>query len=116
MSRKLDLIDTHAHLQDESFAESLPAVIARARDAGVGQMIAIGITAEDSRAVVALAQGHPGVVFAAVGVQPNHAGEASQADWEKIVALASEPGVVAIGETGLDRFWDRAVSGAAGLV
>jgi TatD DNase family protein len=108
MNATLDLVDTHAHLQDTGFGNTLPAVIARAREAGVGQMIAIGVTAEDSREVVALSQTNPGVVFAAVGVQPNHTGEAQPEDWARIVELARETGVVALGETGLDRYWDRA--------
>ena len=70
-------------------------------------MVAIGTTAADSAEVVAIAAAHPGV-FAAVGVQPNHVAEAVEGDWERIVALATGPRVVAIGETGLDRYWDRA--------
>ena len=108
MNATVDLVDTHAHLQDADFGKSLPVVIARARAANVGQMIAVGITADDSREVVAIAQANPGVVFAAVGVQPNHTGEARPGDWERIRALAAETGVVALGETGLDRYWDRA--------
>jgi TatD DNase family protein len=57
--------------------------------------------------VVAIAADRPGV-FAAVGVQPNHVAEAVEGDWERVVELASRPRVVAIGETGLDRYWDRA--------
>src|SRR4051794_11822863 len=99
------LIDTHAHLQDEPLRDDLDGVLQRAREAGVVQVVAIGVTAEDSSQVVGIAQRHPGV-FAAVGVQPNHAGQAAPGDWERIVALAESPKVVAIGETGLDRYWD----------
>jgi TatD DNase family protein len=56
---------------------------------------------------VEIANKHP-LVVAAVGIQPNHAAEAKPTDWDAIVKLAeSEPRVVAIGETGLDRYWDR---------
>ncbi len=104
MSRAIDLVDTHAHLQDEAFGHSLGDVLTRARQEGVSQVVAIGTTAEDSAEVVELARRYPGV-FAAVGVQPNHVAEAGPGDWERIVALSSTPGVVAIGETGLDRYW-----------
>ncbi|MFO0909955.1 MAG: TatD family hydrolase [Isosphaeraceae bacterium] len=99
------LIDTHAHLQDPSIAEALPAVLSRAADAGVGRILAIGTTAADSLEVIEVARRNPGV-FAAVGVQPNHVAEAVEGDWERIVELAGHPEVRAIGETGLDRYWD----------
>ncbi len=70
------------------------------------QVIAIATTAASSAAVVELAQAHRGV-FAAVGIHPNDAAESGQNDWSEIALLASRPGVVAIGETGLDRYWDR---------
>ncbi|WP_165227172.1 TatD family hydrolase [Aquisphaera insulae] len=101
------LVDTHAHLDDDRLRGDLDDVLRRARGAGLEQILAIGTTAADSRSVVAIAGRHRGV-FAAVGVQPNHVSEASSGDWETIVDLAREPKVVAIGETGLDRYWDRA--------
>jgi TatD DNase family protein len=104
MTGAIDLVDTHAHLQDEAFRGSLADVLARARGQGVSQVVAIGTTAEDSADVVELARLHVGV-SAVVGVQPNQVAEAKPGDWERIVALSSEPGVVAIGETGLDRYW-----------
>lgn len=97
------LIDTHAHLDDPRLRDDLPGVLQRARAAGLIQIIAIGTTAADSDSVAMIASKHSGV-FAAVGVQPNHVAEADEADWPRIVALASRPRVVAIGETGLDRY------------
>lgn len=100
------LVDTHAHLQDSAFGDSLADVLDRAREAGVSQVIAVGITAQDSAEVVEIAARRPGV-FATVGVQPNHVAEAAAGDWERIAQLAEASGVVAIGETGLDRYWDH---------
>ncbi|MDZ4658626.1 MAG: TatD family hydrolase [Bythopirellula sp.] len=97
--------DTHTHIDQDDFDEIRPAVIERARAAGVGQLIAVGTTATASRKCVALACEFEGV-FAAVGIQPNYVAEAGPDDWQAIVDLANEPGVVAIGETGLDRYWD----------
>jgi TatD DNase family protein len=100
------LFDTHAHLDQPAFADDLPQVLARARAAGVIDMLAIAIDAASSEATVALAARHAGV-HAAVGIQPNDVAQAAPGDWDRVVALAKAPGVVALGETGLDRFWDH---------
>lgn len=101
-----DLIDTHAHLDSEQLAADLPAVIARARAAGVVQTIAVGITAPSSAACVALAAEYEGV-FAAVGVHPNDLTGAALDARDLVTRLTERPGVVAVGETGLDRYWDH---------
>jgi TatD DNase family protein len=102
------LIDTHTHLFDDRFAKDLPAVLDRAAKAGVERVVCLGIDIESSLASVEIANKHP-IVVAAVGIQPNNAAEAKPDDWDAIVRLAeTEPRVVAIGETGLDRYWDRA--------
>ncbi len=100
------LIDTHAHLVERRLLPQIGDVLARAREAGIVQVVAIATTAEDSPLVVELASSHPGV-FAAVGIHPNDAGEANPTDWDAVVRLAEHSRVVAIGETGLDRHWDR---------
>ena len=99
------LIDTHAHLDQEDFNADRAEVIARAKAAGVAAMVTIGVTAGSSAAAVHLANEYEGI-YAAVGMQPNYCGQALPGDWEHIVELAKQPRVVAIGETGLDRFWD----------
>jgi TatD DNase family protein len=100
------LVDTHAHLDDRRLAAQLPAVLDRARSAGLIQVVAIATSASSSAATQAIAAGHRGV-FASVGMQPNDLVEAQPGDWERVVALSSLPRVVALGETGLDRYWDR---------
>jgi TatD DNase family protein len=99
------LIDTHAHLDQEEFDADRSEVIARATAAGIERVVAIGVTADSSAAVVKLASQNAGI-YAAVGIQPNYCAEAKTGDWERIVALVDWPKVVAIGETGLDRHWD----------
>ncbi len=99
-------VDTHAHLASERLRTQLPAILDRARRAGVAQVIAIGTTAADSSELVEIAQARPGV-FAAVGIHPNDAADATEADWSSISELITQPCVVAVGETGLDRYWDR---------
>jgi TatD DNase family protein len=81
-------------------------VLGRARDSGVVQIIAVGTTASDGANVLELARAHRGI-FAAVGIHPNEAAEATEADWTAVIDLAARSEVVAIGETGLDRYWDR---------
>ena len=100
------LVDTHAHLAAAELREDLPGVLDRAAAAGVGAILAIGTTAQDSVAVVRdIARRHG--LFAAVGIHPNEAAGAAPGDWDVIEALAREPEVVALGETGLDRYRDR---------
>jgi TatD DNase family protein len=101
------LVDTHCHLDDEQFDLERDALIQRAEAAGVGTMISIGVNVESSRRAVAIAGTYPSV-FAAVGIQPNYVAEANSEDWDQIVQLADRPKVVALGETGLDRYWDHA--------
>lgn len=101
-----DLFDTHAHLADPKLLGDIGGVLRRAREAGVARIVAPATTAEDAAVVVRLAGAYPEVVSAAVAIHPNHGAEATPGDWERIEGLASEPGVVAIGETGLDAYWD----------
>ena len=106
MNGPSQLVDTHAHLDDPRLRDQIDAVLGRALAAGVVQVVAIGTTADDSRAVCRLAATRPGV-FAAVGIHPNELAVEQAGDWDKVVDLARAPRVVAIGETGLDRYRDR---------
>jgi len=99
-------IDTHAHLYDERFAEDLPAVITRAEEAGVRQIISMGDTMEASARAVADAEKYP-ALYAAVGIHPENAAPLSDADRAQLLAWARHPKVVAIGEIGLDYYWEK---------
>ena len=101
----MPLFDTHAHLDDEQLAPILSDVLSDAQAAGLVGITAIGTTVETSRQCLELAKTHE-LVFAAVGIHPNQCAESTPSDWEQIKSLASQPEVVAIGETGLDRHWD----------
>jgi TatD DNase family protein len=101
------VIDTHAHLDEESFDVDRPDVIARAVQAGVHRVLTIGTTAATSQRAVELAALWP-MLSAAVGIQPNYVSQAKPGDWETIEQLSTHPEVRAIGETGLDRYWDYA--------
>ncbi|MEO7251820.1 MAG: TatD family hydrolase [Arenimonas sp.] len=98
----MDLIDIGANLGHESFAHDLDAVLARARDAGVVQMVVTGASREGSRQALQIARAHPGFLYATAGVHPHHASEyTAEADVE-LRALHSAPEVLAVGECGLD--------------
>jgi TatD DNase family protein len=101
------LIDTHAHLDSDDFDADRAVVIEQAKLAGVERMIAIAVTAESSTAVVRLAAEND-AVYAAVGIHPNYTAEAKPEDWDRVVSLVGQAKVVALGETGLDRFREHA--------
>ena len=103
----MTLFDTHAHLDQEEFAADLAAVLDRAARAGVEQIVSIGVGAKSSEATVALATTHASI-YAAVGIHPNYCHEALPGDWDRVCELARRPKVVALGETGLDRYRDYA--------
>lgn len=100
------LIDTHCHINFDSYDEDRDAVIARAAEAGVKQIINPAVDLETSRAAVELAAQYPGV-YAAVGVHPNSSADFDEAWIGEITALAAQKKVVAIGEIGLDYHWDK---------
>ncbi len=101
------LIDTHCHLDAESFHQEIDQVVQRANNAGVEKILAIGITVETTQAAIVLSNRYP-CVLAMAGIHPNHTHEAKPGDWERIEDLATHPHVVGIGETGLDKYWDFA--------
>lgn len=102
----LELVDSHCHLTWNSFDADRPEVIARAAAAGVTRLVTIGTDLESSRQSVALARAYPGV-YAAVGIHPNDLGEQTPSLLAELSALAADPHVVAIGEIGLDYYWER---------
>jgi TatD DNase family protein len=99
------LFDTHAHLHFPEFADDRAAVLARARAAGVRGIVTIGTDLATSKAALALAAAEP-EVWASVGVHPHDAAGADESVLAQIEDLARAPGVVAVGEIGLDFFRD----------
>jgi TatD DNase family protein len=101
------VIDSHCHL-DMDFDADRDAVLARARAAGVAAMVTIGASGrfDANRAAVAIAAVHADV-YATVGVHPHEAASVTDATIAALDALADEPKVVAIGETGLDYHYEH---------
>ena len=98
----LDLVDSHCHINFEPLCTDLAAVLQRARDNGVSHMLCVGVTLEAFPQVLELAHRYDHI-FASVGVHPNEQ-EGREPEVSELVALAQDPQVVAIGETGLDYF------------
>lgn len=103
----MDLIDTHAHLDMREFDSDREEVISMAIQAGVRRFITVGIDLESSRKAVALAQSHK-EIYATIGIHPNDSAWFTKADFDKLAPLVKHPGVVAVGETGLDFYRERA--------
>lgn len=97
----VSLTDTHAHLDMTDFDEDRAEIIARALDAGVSNIITAGTDLQSSKKAIELSERYSGV-YAAVGIHPQEAATISEADMSRIGEIARHPGVVAIGETGLD--------------
>jgi len=100
------LVDAHCHLGDGAFDPDRAAVLERARRAGVGHVVVIGTTPEDSERSAALARGHAGL-SATAGLHPHEATAWSPEAAARLRALLALPEVVAVGETGLDYHYDH---------
>jgi TatD DNase family protein len=102
------LIDSHAHIQGKEYAGEREAVIARARQAGVEKIIAVGGAGDMSSNTEAraLADAFPNV-YATVGMHPHDAKDVGAEDVAKLKELAAHPKVVAVGETGLDYYYSH---------
>ncbi len=100
------LTDTHCHLNDEKFADDLEEVLARAKAQGVTRIINMGDTPKSSRAALLLAEEHDGL-FAAMGVHPETADEYGDEVEKEFSELAANKKIVAVGEIGLDYYWEK---------
>ena len=108
-SDRINLFDTHCHLDAHSFTEDIEAVVERAAAADVTRMVVPGLDLDNAAAVLALAERFPGV-YAAVGVHPNSAAGWRDEWIDRLRESARHPKVVAIGEIGLDYYWDKTPS------
>lgn len=100
------LVDTHCHLDFDRFDADRDEVVARAEAADVTRIVVPALDLENCRAVLALAERYPGV-YATVGVHPNSTAAWEETWIEQLRQLATHDKVVAIGEIGLDYYWDK---------
>jgi TatD DNase family protein len=103
------LIDSHAHLDLEDYAADLDAVIGRARAAGLEKIVCVGLWRGPGSFgnALELAARDPSFFAATVGVHPHECARVPEEDWARHDALAADPRVVAVGETGLDFHYDH---------
>ena len=99
------LVDSHCHLDFPDLSRRLPEILGRMNENGVGWAVCIGVNLEDFPGVLALAESHPNL-YATVGVHPEYA-DAEDPSEGKLAELADHPKVIAIGETGLDYYWQK---------
>ena len=102
----MELIDSHAHLDGEKFADDRAAVVERAMANGVVKIITMGDSLESSARSVALTEEFE-AVYAAVGIHPEEAQPMTAATDDQLAAWTAQEKVVAIGEIGLDYYWEK---------
>ncbi|HAX73967.1 MAG TPA: hydrolase TatD [Firmicutes bacterium] len=99
------LFDTHVHLNDKKYDEDLQVVIDRALNGGVSKMLVVGCDDVTNKKAIELAESHD-FIYASVGWHPTDAIYLTEDKWQEVVMQANHPKVVAIGECGLDYYWD----------
>lgn len=108
----MQIFETHAHYEDEAFDEDRREMLAEAFSAGVAKLVDVGSDIKTSRAAVELAHeyakkdGEHPEIFAAVGIHPEYAAEYNDENLVLIRTMAADERVIAIGEIGLDYYWD----------
>ena len=100
------LFDTHAHYDDEAFDEDRKALLDSMTEKGVGLIVNPGCTVETSRQAVAMAEQYD-YIYAAVGIHPENCGDFTDDDIGILRTLAQHDKAVAIGEIGLDYYWEE---------
>jgi len=100
------LIDSHCHLDFPDFEEDREAVLARAREAGIGTIVTISTRVRRYRELKALVEGHDRL-YCSIGTHPHNAAEEPEVTADDLVAISADPKVVAIGEAGLDYHYDN---------
>jgi len=98
--------DTHAHLDDPQFKEDQEQVINRAREAGLELIVNVGYNVNSARKTVQLTKKYQ-FIYGTVGMHPHDANKLDGASIQELRKLAGEPKIVAIGEIGLDYYWNH---------
>lgn len=99
-------VDTHAHIYLDAFADDFNAVLDRAREAGVDKIVMPAIDVGSIEQAIELSARHEGF-YAMAALHPSEVKDATEADFARVVELCGDAHVVAVGETGLDYYWDR---------
>ncbi len=100
------IVDTHAHIYLEQFADDLDSVLERAREAGVAAIVMPAIDVPSIHAALELCARYDGL-YAMAAIHPSDTKDATDALFDEVASLCNEERVVAVGESGLDYYWDR---------
>ena len=100
------LVDSHCHLDFPDFAPDLDSIVARAAEAGIGRMVTISTRVRRLTELLAIAERYDNV-YCSVGTHPHHADEEDGISAEELAELTRHPKIVALGEAGLDYFYDN---------
>ena len=107
------LVDSHCHLDFPEFAEDLDGIVARAEAAGIGRIVTISTRVRRLGELLAIAERFPNV-YCSVGTHPHHADEEDGIAAAELIELTRHPKVVALGEAGLDYFYEHGSPRSAG--
>ena len=100
------IFDTHAHYDDEAFDEDRPELLGRLQEAGVGAVMNVAASLESCRSTLKLAEAYDWI-YGAMGVHPSETGELDQEGLQWIKEQCGHPRVKAVGEIGLDYYWEE---------
>src|SRR3981189_333183 len=100
------LVDSHCHLDFSDFADDLDAIVARAAATGIGRIVTISTRVRRLGGLLAIAERFPNV-YCSVGTHPHHADEEDGIPPDELIELTRHPKVVALGEAGLDNFYQN---------
>jgi TatD DNase family protein len=100
------LVDSHCHLDFPDFADDLDGIVARAEAAGIGRLVTISTRVRRLNELLAITQRFPNV-YCSVGTHPHHADEEDGITAAELIDLTQQPKVVALGEAGLDNFYEN---------
>jgi TatD DNase family protein len=100
------IFETHAHYDDKQYGEDREEIIEHLHEGGVGYVVNIGSSLKTSKSTLELTKKYP-FIYGAVGIHPGNVSKSSDADFNEIKELSKAPKIVAIGEAGLDYYWDK---------
>ena len=100
------IFDTHAHYDDEAFDADREEVLTGLKKQGIGTVVNVGASIASTKTTLALAEAHP-FMYAAVGVHPDEVGELNEENFAWLEEQCRNPKTVAVGEIGLDYYWDK---------
>ena len=100
------IFDSHAHYDDEAFKEDRSSLLSSMQANGIGAIVNVGASLESSRSSLALAEAYD-FIYAAVGVHPSDTDQLNEENYQELCRMIDEEKTVAVGEIGLDYYWDE---------